>query len=45
MDSLLNGNGESTNKEFELKNYEVFTEARDWEKPSDHAPVIVDFDL
>lgn len=26
-----------------LKNYEVFSDARSWEKPSDHAPVIVDF--
>lgn len=28
-----------------LKGYEVFSDARSWEKPSDHAPVIVDFDL
>lgn len=26
-----------------LKSHEVLTEARDWEKPSDHVPVIVDF--
>jgi exodeoxyribonuclease-3 len=26
-----------------LKAHEVLTEARDWEKPSDHVPVIVDF--
>jgi len=26
-----------------LASYEVFTEARDWEKPSDHAPVMVEF--
>ena len=26
-----------------LKEHEVLTEARDWEKPSDHVPVIVDF--
>ncbi len=26
-----------------LHGYEVFEDARDWEKPSDHAPVIVDF--
>ena len=28
-----------------LKAHEVLSEARDWEKPSDHVPVIVDFDL
>ena len=26
-----------------LKSHEVLSHARDWEKPSDHAPVIVDF--
>ena len=28
-----------------LKGHEVLEDARDWEKPSDHVPVIVDFDL
>ncbi|MGH1397847.1 MAG: exodeoxyribonuclease III [Alphaproteobacteria bacterium] len=28
-----------------LKAYDVHSDARSWEKPSDHAPVIVDFDL
>ena len=28
-----------------LKAHEVLIDARDWEKPSDHVPVIVDFDL
>lgn len=28
-----------------LKSYSVLQEARDWEKPSDHVPVIVNFDL
>ena len=28
-----------------LKGYEIFTAARDWEKPSDHVPVMVDVDL
>ena len=27
-----------------LKSHQVLQEARDWEKPSDHVPVIVDFD-
>ena len=27
-----------------LNKHEIFTEARDWEKPSDHVPVILDFD-
>ncbi len=28
-----------------LKTYSVLEKARDWEKPSDHVPVIVDFDI
>ena len=28
-----------------LSGHEVFSEARDWEKPSDHAPVLIDFKL
>jgi len=28
-----------------LKGFEVFSDARSWEKPSDHAPVIVDIDV
>lgn len=28
-----------------LKGYEILTEARDWEKPSDHVPLMVDVDL
>ncbi len=28
-----------------LKAYNVLSDARDWEKPSDHAPVILDLDL
>lgn len=29
--------------EGQIKSHHVFSEARDWEKPSDHAPVIADF--
>ena len=29
----------------QLKGYHVFREARGWEKPSDHAPVVIDIDL
>lgn len=28
-----------------LAGHEILSEARDWEKPSDHAPVLIDFDL
>ncbi|MCB9990478.1 MAG: exodeoxyribonuclease III [Rhodospirillales bacterium] len=28
-----------------LSGYEILTEARDWEKPSDHVPVMIDVDL
>lgn len=28
-----------------LKNYEILKEARDWDKPSDHVPVMVELDL
>lgn len=28
-----------------LSGHEIMTEARDWEKPSDHVPVIVDIDI
>jgi exodeoxyribonuclease-3 len=28
-----------------LKKMEITLDARDWEKPSDHAPVVVDFDF
>ena len=28
-----------------LKSHEILTHARDWEKPSDHVPVIVDVDI
>lgn len=28
-----------------LKSYKILTEARDWEKPSDHVPVMIDLDL
>lgn len=28
-----------------LENHEILTSARDWEKPSDHVPVMVDLDL
>ncbi len=28
-----------------LSGHEIWTEARDWEKPSDHVPVILDLDL
>jgi exodeoxyribonuclease-3 len=28
-----------------LKSYKVLEEARDWEKPSDHVPVMIDLDL
>ena len=28
-----------------LKSYEILNEARDWEKPSDHVPVIIDMEL
>ena len=28
-----------------LKKHEILSEARDWEKPSDHVPVIVDLDI
>jgi exodeoxyribonuclease-3 len=29
----------------QLKGYQVFREARGWEKPSDHAPVAIDIDI
>lgn len=28
-----------------LKSYQILSEARDWEKPSDHAPVMIELDL
>lgn len=31
--------------ESRLKKHEILTEARDWEKPSDHVPVMIDLDL